>query len=78
MPQQFPPSRWEPLEVDRLDQLNSVPTVVVVGGVAQTPRVSSFMRLRNPRTAAENQEDPKSRPEGTKQLSSSPWWLAVL
>lgn len=37
------------------------------------PRVSSFMRLKNPRTGAENQEDSKSRTEGTKQLSSSPW-----
>lgn len=75
MPQQFPPSRWEPLEVDGLDQLNSVPTVVVVEGVA--PGVSSFMRLRNPRTAAENQEDPKSRTEGTKQLISSPGGLPI-
>lgn len=49
------------------------PTVVVVGGVAQAPRVSSFMRLKNLTTVAENQEDPKSRTEGTKQLSGSPW-----
>lgn len=49
------------------------PTVVVVGGTAQTPRVSSFMRLKNLTTVAENQEDPRSRTEGTKQLCGSPW-----
>lgn len=48
------------------------PKVVVGGGAARTPRVSSFMRLKNPRTVAKNQEDPKSRTWGTKQLGSSP------
>lgn len=42
-------------------------TTVAVGGFC--PDSKSF----NPRTGAENQEDPKSMNEGTKQLSSSPW-----
>lgn len=51
--------------------------MAVVGGVARTPRAPSFIRLKNSRTAAKTQKDPKSRTKGTEQLKSSPWWLVI-
>lgn len=47
------------------------PTMVVVGVCCSDSK--SFKFWKTPRTGADNQEDPKSRTEGTKQLSSSPW-----
>lgn len=48
------------------------PTMVVVGGCCPDSKRFKFYEAKNPRTGAENQEDPKSRTEGTKWLSSSP------
>lgn len=53
--------------MDGRDQLSSVPTAVVVGGAARTPSFK-FYGMKNPRAAAENQEDPKSRTEGINNL----------
>lgn len=51
--------------------------MAVVAGVARTPLAPSFIRLKNSRTAAKTQKDPKSRTKGTEQLKSSPWWLVI-
>lgn len=53
------------------------PAMAVVVGVAPTPRVPIFIRLKNSRRAARTQKDPTSRTQGTKRLESSPWWLVI-
>lgn len=73
---QAPATQVGTLEVDYLPQLNSAQQWWQEG-VLLGCQEFQVLRLKNPRAVAENQEDPKSRTERTKQLSSSPWRLVV-
>lgn len=46
-------------------------------GVAYRAGILSLIKLKNPKTGAENQEDSKSNTEGTRQLGKQqlPWRL---